>query len=84
MNLENGVVNRGSYKSAPVLLNLLNKLRKHDKMGGLGNILSLFPNKLDSIYHMTLEIAFFGMKTSNSCHLLCNVIYHYVTKSVNQ
>ena len=50
--------------SAHVLLNLLNKLRKRDKMRGLPNILSFFRNKfnkfnntraqmLDSIYHMT-------------------------------
>ena len=47
-----------------VLLNLLNKLRKRDKMQGLPSILSLFGNEfnkfnytgaqmLDSIYHMT-------------------------------
>ena len=50
--------------NAYVLLNLLNKLRKRDKMRGLPSILSLFRielNKfnntrarmLDSIYHMT-------------------------------
>ena len=50
--------------SAHVLLNLLNKLGKRDKMRGLPSMLSLFPNefnkfnntrarKLDSIYHMT-------------------------------
>ena len=50
--------------SAHVLLNLLNALRKRDKMRG---ILSLFPNEfnkfnntrarmLDSIYHMTLRL----------------------------
>ena len=58
---------RGSYMSAHVLLNLLNKLRKRDKMRGLPSILSLFRNEfnkfnktrarmLDSIYHMTLRI----------------------------
>ena len=52
--------------SAHVLLNLLNKLRKRDKMQGLPSILSLFRNlfnkfdnigagMLDSIYHMTLK-----------------------------
>ena len=52
--------------SAHVLLNLLNKLWKRDKMCGLSSILSLFHNKfnkvnktragmLDSIYHMTLR-----------------------------
>ena len=59
--------------SAHVLLNLLNKLRKRDKMQGLPCILSLFRNEfnkfnntragmLDSIYHMmtlkTLKIKF--------------------------
>ena len=50
--------------SAYVLLNLLNELRKRDKMRGLPSILSLFRNEfnkfnntrarmLDSIYHMT-------------------------------
>ena len=53
--------------SAHVLLNLLKKLRKIDKMRGLPSILSLFRNEfnnfiktrarmLDSIYHMTLRI----------------------------
>ena len=52
---------------AHVLLILLNKLRKRDKMGGLLSILSLFRyefNKvnntraqmLDSIYYMTLRL----------------------------
>ena len=50
--------------SSHVLLNLLNELRKRDKMSGLPSILSLFRNKfnksnntrariLDSVYHMT-------------------------------
>ena len=59
-----GELNRGSYMSAHVLLNLLNELGKRDKMRGLPSILSLFRNEfnkfnntrarmLDSIYHMT-------------------------------
>ena len=50
--------------SAHVLLNLLNSLRKSDKMLGMPRILSLFLNSfnkfnntgarmLDSIYHLT-------------------------------
>ena len=50
-----------------VLLDLLNELRKRDKMQGLQSILSLFRNDfnkfnytsaqmLDSIYHMTLRL----------------------------
>ena len=53
--------------SAHVLLNLLNKLVKSDKMQGLPSILSLFCNEfnkfnntgarmLDSIYHMILTL----------------------------
>ena len=39
-------INRGSHMSAHVLLNLLNKLGKRDKMRGLPRILSLFRNEL--------------------------------------
>ena len=50
-----------------VLLNLLNELRKRDKMQGSPSILSLFRNEfnksnnmgarmLDSVYHMTLRL----------------------------
>ena len=53
--------------SAHVLLILLNKLRKRDKMQGLPSILSFFHNKfnkfnntgvrmLDSIYHVALKL----------------------------
>ena len=60
-------INRVSYMSAHVLLNLLNELEKRDKMRGSPSILSLFRNefnkfnntgarKLDTIYHMTLRI----------------------------
>ena len=65
--LEGKGLNRGSYMSAHVLLNLLNKLRRRDEIRGLPNISSLFRNKfnkfnntgarmLDSIYHMTLKL----------------------------
>ena len=57
---------RGSYRSAHVLLNVLNESGKRDEMRGLSSILSLFRyefNKfnntrarmLDSIYHMALR-----------------------------
>ena len=57
-------MHRGSSMSAHVLLNLLNKLGKRDKMRGVPSILSFFCNEfnkfkntgarmLDSIYHMT-------------------------------
>ena len=38
---------RGSYMSAQVLLNLLNKLGKTDQMHGLPSILSLFRNEFN-------------------------------------
>ena len=53
--------------SAHVLLNLLNELRKSDKMRGLLSILSLFRNEFNTLnntrarmlysnYHMTLRL----------------------------
>ena len=64
--------------SAHVLSNLLNELKKRDKMRGLPSILSPFCNEfdkfnntgarmLDSIYHMTLRLLsnlISGVKTS--------------------
>ena len=41
------LIYRGSYMSAHVLLNLLNELRKRDKMRGLPSILSLFRNEFN-------------------------------------
>ena len=40
-------LNRGSYMSAHVLLNLLNSLGKRDKMRGLTSIFSLFCNEFN-------------------------------------
>ena len=59
--------NLRSYLSAHVLMNLLNELRRRDKMEGLPSILSLFCNEFDKfnntsarmsdfIYHMTLRL----------------------------
>ena len=92
-------INRRSYMSARVLLNLLNELRKSDQMRGLTSILFLFCNKfnkfndtetrmLDSIYHMmkTLKLIknhIFGVKTSIFCHLLCNSMMDVLTFSKN-
>ena len=69
--------------SAHVLLNLLNMLRKSDKMRGLPSILSLFRNTFDKfnntvgrlsvcIYHMALKLfcnLVFGAKTSTFCQI---------------
>ena len=41
------VINRGSYISAHVLLNLLNELMTRDIMRGLPSILSLFRNEFN-------------------------------------
>ena len=82
------LLNRGSNMSAHVLLNLLNELRKRDKVRGLPLIISLFLNAfnkfnntgawmLNSIYHITLKLIkndIFGVKTSRFCHPLCNLI----------
>ena len=45
--IDSKLINRGSYMSAHVLLNLLNELGKRDKMRGLPSILSLFRNKFN-------------------------------------
>ena len=82
--------------SAQVLLNLLNKLRKRDKMLGLPSVLSLFRNEfnkfknigaplLDSIYHMTFKLFWkhiFGVKTLGFCHMcdFKSVIAYYVSR----
>ena len=79
--------------SAHVLLYLLDKLGKSDKMQGLPSILLLFHKEfnkfnntgarmLDSIYHMTsklLKNLIFVVKTSILCHLLCSVIIDVIT-----
>ena len=41
------MIDRGSYMSAHVLLNLLNELGKKDKMPGLPSVLSLFRNEFN-------------------------------------
>ena len=63
----NNGINRGSYLSDHVVLNLLNELGERDKMQGLPSILSLFLNEfkkfnntrarmLDSICHRILRL----------------------------
>ena len=42
-------LHRGSYTSAHILLNLLNKLGKRDKMRVLPSIISLFCDKFDKL-----------------------------------
>ena len=76
-----------------VLSNLLNKLKKRDKMRGLPSILSLFLNKfnkfnntgaqmLDSINHRTSKLLkhhIFGVKNANILLSLHNVIMDVIT-----
>ena len=91
-------LNRGSYMSAHVLLNLLNKLGKRDKMRDLPSILSLFRNEfnkfintrarmLDSIYHMTntLKSHFWCeiVMILSSCMQRCYGRHNVSCKSVN-
>ena len=82
-----------AYMSVHALLNLLNQLRKRDKMQGLTSILSLFWNMFkkfnntgaqmfDSAYHRTLKLLkhhTFGVKMSRFCHLLRNTIIDIIT-----
>ena len=82
--------------SAHVLLNLLNELRKRDKMRGLPSILSLFRNEfnkfnktgaqmLDSIHHMTNTLkSHFWHKNFIilSCYVR-NVVMDVITFPVN-
>ena len=91
-------INRGSYMSVHVLLNLLNEFGKRDKMRGLPSILSLFRNEfnkfnntrarmLDSIYHMTNTLkSHFLPKNVIILSLCAQSCYgrHYVSrKSIN-
>ena len=84
--------------SAHVLLNLLNELRKRDKMRGLPSILSLFRNEfnkfnntrarmLDSIYHMTHTLkSYFWHKNVimlSFCKQRCNGRHNVSRKSIN-
>ena len=82
--------------SAHVLLNLLNELRKRDKMRGLPSILYLFRNEfnkfnntrarmLDSIYHMTNTLkSDFWRKNVSFCHYVRNVVMDVITFPVNR
>ena len=79
-------INKGSYMSVHVLLNLLSSLRKSDKMLGKPCILSLFLNSfkkfnktrtrmLYSFYHLTLNcfIISFWHKMSRFCHIFATL-----------
>ena len=81
--------------SAHVLLNLLNELRKRDKMRGLPSILSFFRNEfdkfnntrarmLDSINQMTNTLkSHFWRKMLYFCHYVRNVVMDVITFPVN-
>ena len=84
--------------SAHVLLNLLNKLGKRDKMRDLPSILSLFRNEfnifnntrarmLDSIYHMTNTLKSHFWRTNviilSLCTQRCNGYHNVSRKTIN-
>ena len=48
-------INRGSYRSAHVLLILLKKLGKRDKVRGLPSILSLFRNEFNKLNNILTD-----------------------------
>ena len=61
------IINKGSYMSVHVFLNLLKRVGEKRKMRGMTSISSVFHNEfnkfnitearvLDSIYHMTLKL----------------------------
>ena len=87
-------INRGSYMSAHVLLNLLNVLGKSDKMRGLPSILLLFRNEfnkfnntgarmLDSIYHMTNTLKSKDVIILSLCTQRCYGRHNVSRKSIN-
>ena len=65
-------MNRGSYMSANALLNLLNELRKRDKILGLLSILSLFDNEFykfnNTRARMLDSILSYGIKITLKSH----------------
>ena len=84
--------------SAHVLLNLLNELRKRDKMRGLPSISSLFRNEfnkfnktrarlLDSIYHMTNTLKYHFWRKNviilSLCMQRCFGRHNVPRKSIN-
>ena len=52
-------INRGSYMSAHVLLNLSNELGKRDRMRGLPSILSRFRNEFNKFKNIFLGCSCF-------------------------
>ena len=74
---------RGSYMSAHVLLNILNELRKRDKMRGLPSIWPLFRNKFNKFNNTRFYLSYDIKITLGSCFLSKNfIIWHYVPNVV--
>ena len=73
--------------SAHVLLNLLNKLRKRDKMRGLSSILSLFRNKFKKFNNKRARMkSHFWRKNViilSLCMQRCYVRHNVSRKSIN-
>ena len=87
--------NRGSYTSAHVLMNLLNKLAKSEKMQGLPTILSLFGkkfNKFNNTRARMVDSIYLTMKSHSWCKNViilslctqhCYGLHNITRKSVN-
>ena len=60
--------------SAQVLLNLLNKLGKRDKMRGLPSILSLFPNEFNKFNYLFVTTSL--INSIRQEHKMLDSIYH--------
>ena len=58
--------------SAHVLVNLLNELRKHDKMRGLPRILSFFATSLINSIIQSTNVRFYNV---SSCLLKIRILY---------
>ena len=71
------LLNRGYYRSAHVLLNLLNEFGKRDKMRGLLTILSLFRNEFNIFNNTKARMLpdftdFILSQAVNSMHIKCD------------
>ena len=68
--------------SAHVLLNLLNKLRKRDKLRGLPSILSLFHKEFNKFNNTRTKTLISGIKKLRFCYYVRNIVIE-LPKSVN-
>ena len=64
---------------AHVLLSLLNKVGKRDKMRGLPSILSLFRNEFNIFNNARVRSLISDVKTLLFCHYVRNVVMDVIT-----